>query len=140
MMASQSPNPTSLRPKLTIIPLHDTVSHPIATPLQVKHAIANAKAATSQATASSSNAATSPSATNDTMPAASRTGDVPIATSMETVQEQIQSERRERQRELRKIRVEKEKVARAEKWKRDMEAPIIRYVGVGEGLSEGYLS
>jgi len=137
-MASQPPNPTSLRPKLTIIPLHDTVSHPIATPLQVKHAIADAKAATSQATASSSNAATtgsaaatSPSATNDTIPAASRTGDVPIATSMETVQEQIQSERRERHRETRKMRVEKEKVAKMEKWKRDMEAPIIRYVDVG---------
>lgn len=41
---------------------------------------------------------------------------------------------------MRKIRVEKEKVARAEKWKRDMEAPIIRYVGVGEGLNEEYLS
>jgi len=137
-MASQPPNPTSLRPKLTIIPLHDTVSHPIATPLQVKHAIANAKAATSQATASASNdattssaAATGPVVVDDPVPAATRADDVPLATTMEAVQEQIKSQRRERQRELRKIRVEKEKVARVEKWKRDMEAPIIRYVDVG---------
>ena len=115
--------------------------------MQVKHAVAKAKGATghdpiSQATASASNdaASTNPATVDDPVPAASRADNVPLATTMETVQEQIKSERRERQRELRKIRVEKEKVARAEKWKRDMEAPIIRYVGVGEGLNEEYLS
>jgi len=148
-MASQLPNPAHLRPKLTIVTLHDTISHPIATPLQVRHAIARAQAATGQVTASASkDAATTarigdsinPYAVDDSVLATTRAEDVAIATTMEAVQEQIRSERLERQREMRKMRAEKERVARVEKWKRDMEAPIIRYVWCwGRRLSDGYL-
>lgn len=124
-MTSPPPNPTSLRSKLTTVPLHDTASHPIATPLQVKHAIEQARAATSQVTtAHNVSASASPSTADDT----GKADDAPLATRMEHVQERIRTERLERQREQRKFRIEKEKVARMEKWKRDMEAPIIRYV------------
>jgi len=126
-------NSASRTSKLTVIPLHETIS--VATPLQVRHTIEKAKAAASQIPTSTGNAtaSTSPSAVNDSVLATTRAEDVPIATTMEAVQDQVRSERLERQREMRKMRVEKERVARVEKYKRDLEAPIIRYVGVEGG-------
>lgn len=126
-MAPQTPNPTSLHRKLKNGPRHDTVSHSITTPLQVRHAVVKGQTKTSRATASARNTpSTSPAAANESGPTASRADDMPVATTMETLQARIKSERLERQRELRKIRVEKEAVARVEKRKRDMEAPIVR--------------
>lgn len=50
------------------------------------------------------------------------------ASSMDNAQEMVRQGRLERQRELRKVRAEKERKEREEKRKRDMEAPIMRYV------------